>query len=186
MQHSSSAFSASFESESASPAKSPLAEMYFSPALVLAALPFLVVATPFEDSLRGGISIPIAKRSGLRNADGVVGVAKLRVGVQHTVALVSFFFVSIHDLFDDETLCRKIQRGFEAFENNTGAAHPYASQLKRSTKRGNGDPLTDDNAELWFGSITVGTPAKTYTGKSSLRTKVAKINHVTCSGLRHG
>ncbi|KAH8986113.1 Asp-domain-containing protein [Lactarius akahatsu] len=60
-------------------------------------------------------------------------------------------------------LYRKIQRGFEAFEKNTGAAHPFASQLKRSTKRGKGDPLTDYSDGLWYGSITVGTPAVTYT-----------------------
>ncbi|KAH8997777.1 acid protease [Lactarius hatsudake] len=117
--------------------------MYFSPALVIAALPFLVAAAPFEEPSRGGASIPIAKRLGFRNADGVVDLAKLQTSLGHTVA--------------------KIQRGFEAFERNTGAAHPSASQLKRSTKRGKGDPLTDDSAELWYGSITVGTPAVTYT-----------------------
>ncbi|KAH8986125.1 acid protease [Lactarius akahatsu] len=98
-----------------------LRQMYFSPALVLAALPFLVAAAPFEGRSRVGVTIPIAKRSGFRNADGVVDIAKLQVSRQHTLA--------------------KIQRGFEAFEKNTGVVHPSASQLKRSTKRGNGDPL---------------------------------------------
>ena len=48
--------------------------MYFFPALVLAALPFLVEAAPFEESPRDGISIPIAKRSGFRSTDGVVDI----------------------------------------------------------------------------------------------------------------
>ncbi|KAI9437838.1 acid protease [Lactarius psammicola] len=140
--------------------------MYFSPALVLAALPFLVAAAPFEESSRDGISIPIAKRSGFRNAEGVVDIAKLQAGRQRTVA--------------------KIHRGFEAFERNTGAAHPSASQLKRSTKRGNGDPLTDDSALLWYGSITVGTPAVTYTvdfdtGSSDLFLPASNCGS-TCSG----
>jgi len=72
VQPSPSAVSASFES--ASLAKSLLAEMYFFPALVLAALPFLVEAAPFEESPRDGISIPIAKRSGFRSTDGVVDI----------------------------------------------------------------------------------------------------------------
>ncbi|KAH9019320.1 acid protease [Lactarius deliciosus] len=115
--------------------------MYFSPALVIAVLPFLVSATPFEEPSRGGVSIPIAKRLGFRNPDGVVDVTKLQAGLRRTVA----------------------SRGFEAFEKNTGAAHPSASQLKRLTKRGKGDPLSADSAELWYGSITVGTPPVTYT-----------------------
>ncbi len=66
--------------------------MYFSPTLVLAALPFLVTAAPFEESPRDGISIPIAKRSGFRNADGVVDIAKLQAGRLRTVALVFRIF----------------------------------------------------------------------------------------------
>ncbi|KAN0138186.1 eukaryotic aspartyl protease [Lactarius tabidus] len=117
--------------------------MHLSPTFVLAALPFLVSAASFEGMPRDGISIPIAKRSGFRNAGGVVDITKLQAGIQRTVA--------------------KMQRGFEAFERNTGSAHPSASQVKRSTKRGNGDPLTDDDAQLWYGSITVGTPPVTFT-----------------------
>ncbi|KAH8986114.1 acid protease [Lactarius akahatsu] len=118
--------------------------MYCSPALVIAALPFLVSASPFEELSCDGVSIPIAKRSGFRNPDGVVDVTKLQAGLR-------------------QTLFRKLLRGFEAFERNTGAAHPSASQLKRSTKRGKGDRLIDDGDELWYGSITVGTPPVTYT-----------------------
>ncbi|KAH9019322.1 acid protease [Lactarius deliciosus] len=135
--------------------------MYFSPALVLTVLPFLVAAVPFEERSRVGVSIPIGKRSGFRNADGVVDVATLQAGRQSTAA--------------------KIMRGFEAFERNTGAVHPSASQLKRSTKRGKGDPLTDDNAELWHGSITVGTPALTLTGSSDLFLPGSDCDW-TCSG----
>ncbi|KAH9059069.1 acid protease [Lactarius vividus] len=140
--------------------------MYFSPAFVIAALPFLVAAAPFEEPSRGGISIPIAKRSGFRDANGVVDVTKLQVALQRTVA--------------------KIQRGFEAFERNTGVAHPSAPLLKRSTKQGKGDPLTDDSDELWYGSITVGTPAVTYTvdfdtGSSDLFLPASDCDS-TCSG----
>jgi hypothetical protein len=44
--------------------------------------------------------------------------------------------------------------------------HPSASRQKRSTKRGNDISLTDDSAQLWYGSISVGTPAVTFTGTS--------------------
>ena len=88
-------------------------------------------------------------------------------------------------LSDGKTLFSKMRLGFEAFERNTGSAHPSASQLKRTVKRGNGDPLTDDSAELWYGPITVGTPAVTYTGKSFQHWQItlAKFNRVTYSGL---
>lgn len=69
------------------------------------------------------------------------------------------------------TIFRKIQRGFEAsrYQKNKGSpqAHPSASQHRRSIKRGNGISLTNDNAQLWYGSIIVGTPAETFTGTSS-------------------
>ncbi|KAF8265089.1 acid protease [Lactarius quietus] len=117
--------------------------MYFSPALILSTLPFLAAAAPFEESPRNGISIPIAKRSGIRNADGGVHIAKHRAGIQRTLA--------------------KMQRGFSAFRGRTGSAHPSASRLKRSTKRDSDVPLTNDNSQLWYGSITVGTPPQTFT-----------------------
>ncbi|KAI9453013.1 acid protease [Lactarius psammicola] len=117
--------------------------MYFNPALVLAVLPYFVAAAPFEEFSRDGVSIPITKRSRFHNSGGVVDTAKLQADLQGTVA--------------------KLQRGFEAFERNTGAAHPSAPQLKRLIKRDNGTPLTDDSAKYWYGSIAVGTPAVNYT-----------------------
>ncbi|KAN0137690.1 eukaryotic aspartyl protease [Lactarius tabidus] len=116
--------------------------MYFSPVLVLAALPFLVAAAPSERA-REGISISIEKRSGIRNADLVVDIARHQACIQHTLA--------------------KIERGFEAYQSNMGSPHPSASRPKRSAKRANGIPLTDNSAQFWYGSITVGTPAATFT-----------------------
>ncbi|KAI9444479.1 acid protease [Lactarius indigo] len=90
--------------------------MYTFLTLVLAVLPFLVAATPFEE------------RS-------------------------------------------KMQCGFEAFERNTGAAHPSTSQLKFSTKRDNGDQLTGYYNKNWCGSITVGT-LETYVVQSQVELRV--------------
>ncbi len=74
-------------------AKSLLVEMYFSSALVLTVLPFLVAAAPFEERSRDGVSIPIAKRSGFRSGDGVVDTAKLQAGLRRTAALVFRIFL---------------------------------------------------------------------------------------------
>ena len=69
--------------------------MYFTPALVLAALPFLIAAAPSEERPRDGISIPIAKRSGIRNADGTVNGAKLQTDKRHALRLVFRMFYGI-------------------------------------------------------------------------------------------
>ncbi|KAI0257920.1 hypothetical protein BC834DRAFT_848155 [Gloeopeniophorella convolvens] len=127
--------------------------MYFSAAFVLAALPFLVEAAPFT-STSGGLSVPIAKRSSLLNADGTVNATVLRGSLRNSVA--------------------KIHKGFAAFEKNVGEVHPLAASLKSPVKRdGAGDPLTDDNAQLWYGAISVGTPAKTYTVPCNFNTPVS-------------
>ena len=60
----------------------------------------------------------------------------------------------------------KIQKGFETYKRNTGSPHPLAAGLSKKAKRATGsDALTDDDAELWYGSISVGTPAVTFTGE---------------------
>jgi cathepsin D len=62
--------------------------MYFSSAFVLAALPFLVGAIPVQNSARSVLSIPLSKRSTLRNTDEVVNLESLQAGVHHIVASV--------------------------------------------------------------------------------------------------
>jgi len=58
----------------------------------------------------------------------------------------------------------KFQRGFDAFERNTGSAHRLAGSAHQAiAKRAADEDLTDAQEELWFGSISVGTPAKTFT-----------------------
>ncbi|THH14979.1 hypothetical protein EW146_g5430 [Bondarzewia mesenterica] len=118
--------------------------MHFTSAFILAALPFLAAASPTTQTSRAGMAVPIAKRSSFLAADGSVNATMLKDQIKGSVA--------------------KIQRGFEVFEKNTGKAHPSASGLRKSFKRDTGsDSLTDDSAKLWYGSISVGTPAKTFT-----------------------
>jgi hypothetical protein len=66
--------------------RSLLAKMYFT-AFVLAALPLLVDASL---SRKAGLSIPLStrKHSALRDAHGVVDVAKIHADIQRTVAFV--------------------------------------------------------------------------------------------------
>ncbi|KAF9221252.1 Asp-domain-containing protein [Gyrodon lividus] len=116
--------------------------MRFTLATVIAGLPFLVSAAPQPAKQRIGTAIPISKRSGLVNADKSVNFDALKSHVASTKA--------------------KILRGLDNFEKNTGASHP--SVVKSARKRGSGgDALTDDNSALWYGTISVGTPAKTFT-----------------------
>ena len=62
--------------------------MYFSTAVALAALPFLVGAVPVQNSLRDVISIPLSKRSTFHGANGVVDTKNLQASIHHTAAFV--------------------------------------------------------------------------------------------------
>jgi cathepsin D len=56
-----------------------------------------------------------------------------------------------------------------AFERNTGRPHPLVGGIITSSKRSTGsDQLTDYYAELWYGTISIGSPAKDFTGVFSL------------------
>ncbi|KAI0032960.1 acid protease [Vararia minispora EC-137] len=118
--------------------------MHFSPAFILSSLPFLVAAMPTPQT-QTGITIPLAKRSSAFRADGTVDRTALRASIKSSVT--------------------KIQRGFATYERNTGAAHPLAKAVKPIQKRATqgGITLTDDAQELWYGTISVGTPAKKFT-----------------------
>lgn len=90
----------------------------------------------------------------------------------------------------------KISRGFTAFSNNTGSAHPNDDgslhkrvELQKLRKRKTGkDQLTDDlDGELWQGAISVGTPANTFTvdfdtGSSDLFLPGTACTSANCRG----
>jgi cathepsin D len=55
--------------------------------------------------------------------------------------------------------------GLDAHKKNTGTPHPLSNGIKTLSKRTTGTiPLTDNDANFWFGPISIGTPAVTYTG----------------------
>ena len=57
----------------------------------------------------------------------------------------------------------------DAYELNTGRQHPLAGGIKTSNKRATGgDMLTNYFDNLWYGAISIGTPPKTFTGRTLL------------------
>jgi len=58
----------------------------------------------------------------------------------------------------------------DAYQHNTGMAHPLAGSIKPSAgKRATGGvPLTDYYNVLWYGTIYVGTPQKAFKGMAFL------------------
>ncbi len=138
--------------------------MYLSATLIISILSLLVEATPTS---RSGVVIPIIKRTRVRDANDVVDIARLERSVRHIIGFV--FFTSESPLIIG--VSRKIHHGFQVYQQNTVARHPSAPKVKRSEKRSIGsDPLIDWYSSYWYGSISVGTPAKTFTGELSLLT----------------
>ncbi|KAF7982811.1 hypothetical protein HWV62_25743 [Athelia sp. TMB] len=115
--------------------------MQFTLAAVIAALPFLALAAPAPQGTL--TKIALNKRSNLTHADGSVNSAKLRAHLAASTA--------------------KIQRGFAAYEKNTGTKHPLAPKSGVSKRDTGKDALTNDESQLWYGSIEVGTPSTKYT-----------------------
>ncbi|THH17604.1 hypothetical protein EW146_g3238 [Bondarzewia mesenterica] len=103
-------------------------------------MPFVVSASPL--SSRVGVTVPLTRRVNFADENGIVNTTLL----QSHVTLIR----------------QKLQRGFKAFEQNTGNKHPNDNSdlHKRATGP---DPLTDDQSALWQGGISVGNPAKSFT-----------------------
>lgn len=77
--------------------------------------------------------------------------------------------VSLIALGDLPITDRKIREGFATYKTNTGVPHPLSRGIlsrgiQLSGRASGGDPLTDDRAQLWFGTISVGTPPVSFTG----------------------
>ncbi|KAH7912656.1 aspartic peptidase domain-containing protein [Hygrophoropsis aurantiaca] len=116
--------------------------MRFTLATVIAALPFLVAGAPTK-SLKTGFKIPLSKRSSLTNPDGTVNLEALRAHSDYAKA--------------------KILNGFDRYEQNIGLPHPSAPRKDVQRRATGSNSLTNDDFQLWYGEISVGTPAQTYT-----------------------
>ena len=129
--------------------------MHYALAALLASLPLFSTASPVTHLPCA--KIDLNKRSDLTQADGSVNAANLRAHLAASMA--------------------KINRGLAAYEKNTGSKHPLATNSTIDKRATGKDPLTDDNAQLWYGSISVGTPSKTYTGKLSFYFRTLRFNY---------
>ncbi len=140
--------------------------MYFSLACILTLFPFLTAAAPpAKVPASRGIAVSIAKHGS--PLDGVVDTSNLKRGIRRSVAQV---LPSFADRLDDLFITnRKIQEGFATYERNTGVPHPLSGSNPLSGRATGSEPLTDDN-NLWFGNISVGTPAQNFTGITSYMT----------------
>ncbi|KAL0070939.1 hypothetical protein AAF712_002160 [Marasmius tenuissimus] len=126
--------------------------------IALAVLPGVLGAT--IPTRVGTVKIPLEKRSGLVDKNGVVNKDALTRQLVRTEKYPYFPGYCASVLTFN---CSKIQRGFEAFRQNTGSSHPL--DRKKTNRRAVGSgPLTDVDEVLWFGSISVGTPASEFTG----------------------
>jgi cathepsin D len=119
--------------------------MHFTLYSVLAVLPLFTAASPITQMPRAKIGLQ--KRSNTTLADGSVDAANLRAQLAASMA--------------------KINRGFAAYQKNTGSKHSLAIKYTANKRATGKVPLTDDNAQLWYGEISIGTPSTTYTGKLS-------------------
>lgn len=64
---------------------------------------------------------------------------------------------------------RKIHRGFDLYQRNTGVRHRSAPKVRYLEKRSpvGIEPLHNDNFAYWYGHISVGQPAQKFKGELS-------------------
>ncbi|TFK51901.1 acid protease [Heliocybe sulcata] len=120
--------------------------MHLPVAALVALFPLLATASSPPGS---GTRIPLGKRSKITNDDGTANIAEVRRQIEYSAA--------------------KMRNGFSAYERNMKMKHPLdtSSDLAEDLnplKRSIGSAaLVDDGHTLWYGQISVGTPAQTYT-----------------------
>ncbi|KAF9220374.1 acid protease [Gyrodon lividus] len=141
--------------------------MHFTLATAITALPFFVFATPQRVEQRG-TAIPLSRRSSLVDVDKSVDFEVLKSHVASTRV--------------------KFLRGFDSFGKNTGASHPSA--VKRTRKRASGGlpliPTTAEDSDLWFGTISIGTPPLTYTVMFDTGSSDLVLPGADCDDSCHG
>ena len=93
-----------------------------------------------------GVRVPLASRGQFTTKSGVANIPLLQKHISRSLD--------------------KVSRGLDAFERNTGVKHPLDTGSRPTRRATGGDPLTDDDeGSLWQGPISVGSPAKAFTGE---------------------
>ncbi|KAF9224501.1 Asp-domain-containing protein [Gyrodon lividus] len=116
--------------------------MFLTLATVIAAR-LCFVAAALQPAKQRGTAIPLFELPSLVNADQSVNFEALNSQIASSTA--------------------KILRGFDNFEKNTGASHPFA--VKGARKRDSGGlPLAPLGGRFcrWFGTISIGTPPRNF------------------------
>lgn len=117
--------------------------MYFYCLVLVSFLPFLCIAAPTR---RGATPIPVSLTRRAIFVDATTGVIEsdsLSGQVSRTLD--------------------KLQRGFSAYEKNTGTVHPSDNRQQARKRARVSNALTPDSGVLWQGNISVGTPPKNFT-----------------------
>lgn len=136
-------------------------------AFVVFAVQSLAICSPTAKVEHPGTIIALTKRIDFVDSDGVVVPGRLADSVTATILYVLNRFVAyiLLTVYPHS----KYLRTLGTFLRNTGEEHPLASGVvgelhENLTTRAVGlDPMTDYSEALWSGSISVGTPLKTYT-----------------------
>ncbi|KAF9220103.1 acid protease [Gyrodon lividus] len=140
--------------------------MRFTLTTVITALPFFVAGAR-QPAKQRGTAIPLSKLSSPVNADQGVNFEALNSHIASTTA--------------------KILRGFDNFEKNTGASHPFS--VKGARKRHSSglslDPLPDA-FNRWFGTISIGTPPRNFAVLFDTGASDTILPGVLCDDTCHG
>jgi cathepsin D len=102
-------------------------------------------------AVAAGISIPIRKRSGLADSNGVFDVAKAQMHVVQTVNKHRRNIMNYFNAFGFLPEGLEIQPLLEL------PVTPEPTKFKRQTKRGGVSLKNEDNDELWDGPISIGS-----------------------------
>jgi hypothetical protein len=140
--------------------------------IILATAASTVPAVIELDRKTNAMIIPLTKRSSLLKLDNSVDLDALHFHVKSLNAYVQGSTYMVNLRFKHPY--SKILRGLENYERNTGMSHSLVVKGKEHLNLKNRDvgttALTSHHGKdsVWYATITIGTPPKSFTGQFSL------------------